>query len=220
MIASLTPFTLLDYPSKLACIIWFGGCNLRCQYCYNFEFLNASCTKIKEEEVLTFLKARQGFLDGVVLSGGECTIWGERLIRFAQQIKELGFCLKLDSNATNPEVLQRMIDVSLLDYIALDFKAPREKYAKICGIKGEKFDEFEQCVKILNEARVDYEIRTTFHSELLSLQDLQWMEEYIRSLGYKREYYVQGFVGDKGSLGNLLESNNASLKEVKNILMR
>lgn len=192
---------------------------MRCQYCYNFEFLNP-CKGLEEDEILEFLRSRQGLLDGVVLSGGECTIWGERLIKFAQKIKDLGFCIKLDSNATNPSVIQKMIDASLLDYVALDFKAPREKYAHICGTKNEKIDEFAECVKILNQARVEYEIRTTFHSELLGLEDLEWMEEHVRDLGYKGKYFIQGFVGDKGCLGNLGISDHAFLYSCKKFVVR
>lgn len=217
MIASLTPFSLIDYPNKLACILWFGGCNLRCQYCYNSELISAK-EFLDEEKILLFLKSRIGLLDGVVCSGGECSLWGERLLEIISKIKAMGFCLKIDTNGSNPKVLKKLIDKELIDYVALDFKAPFYKLQEICGKN--YFKEFESSFALLRDCKISYEIRTTFHSDLLTPSEIEEMREFLQKRGYEGRYFVQGFVGDKGSLGNLGKSNNALLKGIKGIVCR
>lgn len=217
MIASLTPFSLIDYPSKLACILWFGGCNLRCKYCYNSELISPK-EFLDEERVLLFLKSRIGLLDGVVCSGGECSLWGERLLEIVERIKAMGFCVKIDTNGSKPSVLKELIDRELVDYVALDFKAPISKLEAICG--RDYFKEFEESFALLRGCKISYEIRTTFHSDLLTPSEIEEMREFLKERGYEGKYFVQGFVGDKGSLGNLGKSNNALLKEIEGIVCR
>lgn len=217
MIASLTPFSLIDYPNKLACILWFGGCNLRCQYCYNSELISAK-EFLDEEKVLLFLKSRIGLLDGVVCSGGECSLWGERLLEIIGKIKAMGFCIKIDTNGSNPKVLKELIDKELVDYVALDFKAPFYKLQKICG--KDYFKEFESSFTLLRDSQISFEVRTTFHSDLLTPSEIGKMRDWLRERGYQGAYYVQGFVGDKGSLGDLRESKNELLKGIEGIVCR
>lgn len=217
MIASLTPFSLIDYPSKLACILWFGGCNLRCKYCYNSELISPK-EFLDEEKVLLFLKSRIGLLDGVVCSGGECSLWGERLLEIVERIKAMGFCVKIDTNGSKPSVLKELVDRELVDYVALDFKAPIYKLEKICG--RDYFKEFEESFALLRDCKIPYEIRTTFHSDLLIPSEIEEMREFLKERGYEGRYFVQGFVGDKGSLGNLGKSNNSLLKGVEGIVCR
>ena len=217
MIASLTPFSLIDYPSKLACILWFGGCNLRCKYCYNSELISPK-EFLDEERVLHFLKSRIGLLDGVVCSGGECSLWGERLLEIVERIKAMGFCVKIDTNGSKPSVLKELVDRELVDYVALDFKAPIYKLEKICG--RDYFKEFEESFALLRGCKIPYEIRTTFHSDLLAPSEIEEMREFLKERGYEGRYFVQGFVGDKGSLGNLGKSNNVLLKGIEGIVCR
>lgn len=217
MIASLTPFSLIDYPSKLACILWFGGCNLRCKYCYNSELISPK-EFLDEERVLLFLKSRIGLLDGVVCSGGECSLWGERLLEIVERIKAMGFCVKIDTNGSKPSVLRELADRELVDYVALDFKAPIYKLEKICG--RDYFKEFEESFALLRDCKIPYEIRTTFHSDLLTPSEIEGMREFLQERGYEGEYFVQGFVGDKGSLGDLGESKNKLLKGIEGIVCR
>lgn len=217
MIASLTPFSLIDYPSKLACILWFGGCNLRCKYCYNSELISPK-EFLDEEKVLLFLKSRIGLLDGVVCSGGECSLWGERLLEIAERIKAMGFCVKIDTNGSKPSVLKELVDRELVDYVALDFKAPIYKLEAICG--RDYFKEFEESFALLRDCKISYEIRTTFHSDLLTPSEIEEMREFLKERGYEGKYFVQGFVGDKGSLGNLRKSNNVLLKGIEGIVCR
>lgn len=217
MIASLTPFSLIDYPKKLSCILWFGGCNLRCQYCYNTELISPT-HYLCQDEIFAFLQSRVGLLDGVVCSGGECTLWGERLLEFAKRVKSMGFALKVDSNGSNPKVLKELLDMGLLDYVALDFKALAYKLQVICG--KDYFKEFEESFTLLRDSQIPYEVRTTFHSLLLTPIEIEQMRDWLRERGYQGEYYVQGFVGEKGSLGNLKESENGLLSEIEDIVVR
>lgn len=217
MIVSLTPFSLLDYAGKLACIVWFGGCNLRCQYCYNSELIEPR-TFLQEEKIFEFLKNRIGLLDGVVCSGGECTLWGKRFVDFVIKIQAMGFCIKIDTNGSQPKVLQSLLEANLIDFVALDFKAPASKIENICG--KDYFKEFEESLMLLKNSKISYEVRTTFHSDLLSISEVIEMRDWLRKMGYEGKYYIQGFVAEKGSLGNLGKSNNALLKEIEGIVYR
>lgn len=217
MIAAITPFTLLDYPAKLSAILWFAGCNLRCLYCYNYELLSTK-DFVSTENILTFLQSRIGLLNGVVCSGGECSVWGEKSIRLIREIKQLGFAIKIDHNGTNPEFIEKLLTQKLIDFVALDFKAPRDKMKEICG--KDFFYTFQDCFYLLQKSNIDFEIRTTFHSDLLTKEDIQSMHKWLKDRGYKKEFFIQGFVGDKGSLGNLNKSQNHLIKNCRNIVYR
>ncbi|MCW9026800.1 MAG: anaerobic ribonucleoside-triphosphate reductase activating protein [Thiovulaceae bacterium] len=123
MIYDITKFTHLDYPEHLACIIWFSGCNMRCDYCYNSDIVFSKQGKYNTEDAIEFLKKRVNKLDGVVLSGGEAT--GHYLYQFCEDIKELGFDIKLDTNGTYSRAVKELLDLNLIDYVALDYKAPK-----------------------------------------------------------------------------------------------
>ena len=217
LIASLTPFSLIDFPQKLAAILWFGGCNLKCAYCYNYELIKAH-KFLSQDEVMRFLKSRIGLLDGVVCSGGECSIWGDRLIELIQRIKAMGFCIKIDTNASNPKVLQKLLEKNLLNYVALDFKAPENKMQKLCS--KQYFKDFKTCFKLLRDSGIGYEVRSTFHSDFLEKEDVILMRDWLQENGYQGKYFIQGFVGDKGSLGNVGQSNNELVKNLKDIFYR
>ena len=127
-IKGLQKQTLLDYPDKLACTIFIFGCNFRCGFCHNPELIvEDGREEIKEDYILDFLKERKGFIDAVCITGGEPTLNND-LPNFIRKVKELGFLVKLDTNGSNPEMLKQLIDDNLLDYIAMDIKAPLEKY--------------------------------------------------------------------------------------------
>ena len=128
-IHSFTPFTLLDYPDKSACILWFAGCNMKCDYCYNPEIVFGKGT-FYFSEIISFLKSRSNLLDAVVFSGGECLIHKD-IITFIKLVKNLGFLIKVDTNGSQPKVLEKLIKEKLIDYVALDFKGPKEKFFAI-----------------------------------------------------------------------------------------
>jgi pyruvate formate lyase activating enzyme len=205
---SISPFTLLDFPDRTACILWFAGCNMRCGYCYNPEIVLGK-GKLSWEHVREFLHSREGLLEGVVFSGGECTIHPQ-IIPFAREVKAMGFEVKIDTNGSRPEVLSQLVEEKLVDYIALDFKAMAGNYQKIT--RSELFDPFENSLQILLESSVRIEVRTTVHSGLLSLMDLDQMEIWLRKKGYTGSYFLQHFRGDKETLEGLGESQKADYK--------
>ena len=144
-IYDITPFSLLDYPEHLSCIVWFSGCNMRCSYCYNPDIV-FSQGSICIDSLLNFLQQRKGKLEAVVLSGGEATQY-TGLIELCCSIKALGFKIKLDTNGTNTNMLTKLIELKLIDYVALDYKAPKEKFYQIT--KNKNFDTFLKSLTFL-----------------------------------------------------------------------
>jgi len=201
----ITPFTLLDFPDTPAAIFWFAGCNLRCVYCYNPDIVFGTA-RINEEEALTFLRRRQGLLEGVVLSGGECTTY-PHLLTFCHCIKALGYKIKLDTNGMRPDVIAALIDNKLIDYVALDYKAPEAKMGEICGGGSEK--RFWESFKVLRQTGIDFEVRTTFHPELLNENEIIDMAKLLKRRGYTSKYYLQIFQGGMKTVGDLPSSNHS-----------
>ena len=199
----LTPFTLLDFPDTPAAIFWFAGCNLRCVYCYNPDIVFGEA-HIDEIEALDFLQKRKGLLEGVVLSGGECTLY-PNLISFCVAIKAFGYKIKLDTNGMRPDVMASLLALDLIDYVALDYKAPDTKMDQICGGGSEK--RFWESFELLNNSGTEYEVRTTFHPDLLNDEEIVTMAKALKGKGYGREFYVQIFQEGEGTLGNLCFSS-------------
>jgi pyruvate formate lyase activating enzyme len=173
---------------------------MRCPYCYNKEVVFGE-KKIEEEEILEFLKKRKGLLDGVTFTGGEATLY-KNLIPFSERIKELGFEIKLDTNGINFEIIKEMVDGKLVDYIALDFKAPPEKFEKVT--KNKHFDKYEKTLDYLIGGDVEFEVRTTVHTDLLDENDINEIIKILHEKGYEGIYYLQNFFEtDKETLGNI-----------------
>ncbi|MCC5918062.1 MAG: anaerobic ribonucleoside-triphosphate reductase activating protein [Cryomorphaceae bacterium] len=202
-IFNYTPFTMLDFPGKLAAIIWFTGCNMRCGYCYNPEIVLGK-GQMNYSSILKFLKTRKNLLDGVVLSGGECTLH-RGLFEFCQDLKNLGFAIKLDTNGTRPDVIAKLLDEKLLDYVALDFKAPEEKFFSITGFS--KFSAFEKSIELLVSSCLSFEVRTTFHDQIMDKNHLQQMLLWLRKKRYSGTFFVQQAVANIPTLGNLKNSS-------------
>ncbi|MHC0447996.1 anaerobic ribonucleoside-triphosphate reductase activating protein [Flavobacterium sp. 3-218] len=202
-IFSLTPFTLLDYPHKTACIVWFAGCNMRCLYCYNPDIVLGK-GKISFDDVLSFLKTRKGLLDGVVLSGGECTLH-KKIIDFIKEIKAMGFAVKIDTNGSNPKILNSLIHDLLIDYVALDYKSLPHTFEKLT--QSGLFSEFEESLELLIRSGIPFEVRTTFHSSLITENDFVKMIEYLEKQNFEGNYYVQHFMNNVPTLSKLDDSN-------------
>jgi pyruvate formate lyase activating enzyme len=183
-ITAVNKFTLLDYPGKIAAIIFTAGCNMRCGYCHNSQFVLPE--KIKElsnhfipfKSVVKFLKSRQEFIDGVVISGGEPTIQID-LVDKIKMIKEMGFLVKIDTNGTNPSVLETLIKQKLIDYIAMDLKSSADSYNDICGTNID-IANIKKSVKLILTNKIDYEFRSTILPKYHSLQTLSKMGELIK----------------------------------------
>ncbi|MBW6487985.1 anaerobic ribonucleoside-triphosphate reductase activating protein [Sulfurimonas sp.] len=199
VIYDLTSFTHLDYTNHLACIVWFSGCNMRCDYCYNKDIVFAKEGKYSYIDILDFLKTRVNLLEAVVLSGGEASSY--ELVPFCRKIKELGFKIKLDTNGTNFLHVKELLDLNLLDYIALDYKAQKEKFTRIAH--SNKFDEFSKTLDLLIESHVEFEARTTVHGDLLDSDDVNEIILDLKNRGYKKSYYIQEFLETEKNIGDL-----------------
>lgn len=197
-IYSITKFTTLDYPKHLACIFWFAKCNMACPYCYNPLIVRSRGT-LSIDEALVFLESRIGRLDGVVLSGGECTLYPE-LEDFCEKIKTRGFKIKIDTNGTHPKLLRTLIDKNLIDYIALDYKAPSYKFQTLTQYRD--FDPFSQTLDYLIKTHFPFEVRTTLHHDFLDIPDIQHIIKDLQSRGYKHTYYLQNYLHVEDTLGN------------------
>ena len=182
--------TLLDFPGRVACTVFFGGCDMRCPFCHNAELLDGSAPAVMdEEELLDFLIKRQGLLDGVAFTGGEPLLQKD-LPGLAAQIRALGYPVKLDTNGTHPERLDRMIREGLVQYVAMDIKNSPDRYAVTVGL--EKFDigPVRESAALLMEGKTDYEFRTTAVAEL---HDDRSFEEIARWIKGAKHYYLQRF---------------------------
>ena len=216
-IYSVTPFTLLDYPDRSACILWFAGCNMRCIYCYNPEIVFGKGT-ISFEEIIKFLTTRKQLLDAVVFSGGECLLH-KKIISLIIEIKKMGFLIKIDTNGSRPEVLKELIQKKLIDYAALDFKAMPSDFEKIT--QSQLFIPFEKSLKLLLQNKIAFEVRTTVHSDVLKKEDIRKMINYLENTGYTGNYYIQHFVNGAPTIQKLghsfkeLENENLSTEKIK-----
>jgi len=191
-IKGLQKQTVLDYPGKLACTVFTFGCNFRCGFCHNPELvIDDGRPEIKQEEFLEFLKNRKEFLDGVCITGGEPTL-NKELPEFIAKIKELGFLVKLDTNGTNPEMLKELIDKKLVDYVAMDIKAPLEFYEKITNSKVNKGN-IKKSIDLIRKMK-DYEFRITVVPGLFNEEYAKMIGEWLK--GSKR-FYIQQFRGIK-----------------------
>lgn len=195
---SITPFTLLDYPDKTACILWFAGCNMRCSYCYNPDIVLGK-GKLGIAKIMDFLHSRKGMLDGVVLSGGECTLHKD-LIPMIKAIRSLGYTVKLDTNGCRPKVMKQILEANLVDYVALDFKALPESFQRVTS--SDLFAEFEETLHMLIYSATRFELRTTVHADLITETDFRNMVGFLESKHYKGNYYLQHFVNQVPTLGN------------------
>jgi len=195
-IGGLQKLTLIDYPGRIAATIFLCGCNFRCPWCYSKELVLPgkikNQPKIPEKEFFDFLKERKGLLEGVVICGGEPTI-NVKLPDFIKKIKKIGFTVKLDTNGSNPEMLEKLIDAHLLDYVAMDIKAPKEKYEKVVGVKVD-VEKIQKSIDILKQDKVDYEFRSTIVPQVHTKEDVIEMAKWIK--GAKR-YYLQNFRPEK-----------------------
>jgi len=188
-VGGLTSLTTIDFPSHLAAVIFIQGCPWRCRYCHNGPLLDPSVkTDVRWLDVMDFIARRRRFLDGVVFSGGEPTLW-EDLPEHIKQVAELGYEIALHTNGAFPERLQRLLDERLLDWVALDIKAPFDSYGKICGDSAG--GEFAcKSAEILIQSDIPCEFRTTVHPDLLSIDDVLTIARIISGMGVRR-YVIQ-----------------------------
>lgn len=184
---------------------------MRCVYCYNPEIVKGK-GNYNFYDIIDFLESRKGLLDAVVLSGGECLLH-DSVVDILIAIKKIGFLVKIDTNGSKPDTLKYLIDHLLIDYVSLDFKALPYKYYEITG--SDFYDHFISSLSIMQNATIDFEVRTTIHSSLFTKTDLESMIDILSGLGYKGKYFLQYFRPGTGTLGNLGESIfGSNLKEM------
>lgn len=171
LIGGVQKVSLVDYPGHIAAALFTIGCNMRCGYCHNPELVlpDRYIDSIPEGDILLFLESRKGKLDSVVISGGEPTMH-EGLPRFASQIKKMGYLVKLDSNGTHPDMIERMLDEGILDFVAMDIKGPLEKYQEIAAYPVD-ISAVQRTIQLLKNSSIGYEFRTTVVKSQLSPED-------------------------------------------------
>jgi len=207
MICGLQKMTLLDFPGKIACTVFLGGCNFRCPFCHNSELFMGKPEKLMEdEEFFKFLSTRKGLLDGVCVSGGEPTLYKD-LPAFMARIKEMGFLTKLDTNGGRPEIVKKLVADGLVDYIAMDVKNSPALYARTVGLETMELARIEESLRFLIGGNVDYELRTTVVAQLHNEASIQDMGAWLGGLvpGKKpKKLFLQQFVDrDTVLFGNL-----------------
>ena len=197
MICGLQKMTLLDFPGKIACTVFLGGCNFRCPFCHNSELFMGKPEKLMEdEEFFAFLKSRKGLLDGVCVSGGEPTLY-KTLPDFLAKIKEMGFLVKLDTNGYRPEVLKALVQQGLVDYVAMDVKNSPAMYAQSVGLEKMELSSIEESLRFLIGGELPYELRTTLVRQLHDAASIQDMGAWLAALvpGRKpKKLFLQSFV--------------------------
>ena len=207
--------TLLDFPGKVACIVFTGGCNLRCPFCHNASLVTHIHPEqsIDEEEILAYLAKRRRMLEGVCVTGGEPLMQRE-LVSFLRRVKELGLSVKLDTNGTLPDRLREVVEAGLVDYVAVDVKNDREHYAATVGIEGFDVTPVEQTLHLLSTGVVPYELRTTVVDEL---HDVKCIEQIAKALPQDARYFLQSFT-DSGDLITDTPLHAPSQKTLENML--
>lgn len=193
-IRGIVKFSLIDYPGKIACVIFVGSCNFRCPYCHNPHLVidPESQPELQQSSVMAFLEERRGKLDAVVVSGGEPTL-RPRLLEFLKIVKSLGLDIKIDTNGTNKEVIETLNNEGLVDRLGIDYKAPRSKYALVTGIdNGKMIDNVFSTLKYAVAEKIPLDVRTTVHKALLNEDDLRIMRNELDNMGIE-EWTLQQF---------------------------
>ena len=195
-IAGLEKFSGVDYDGKLACTVFLSGCNFRCPFCHNSPLVITTQENLTEQEFFDFLVERKSMLNGVCVSGGEPTLYND-LPEFIAKIKALGYCVKLDTNGTNPAMLKTLIDQKLIDYVAMDIKNSFLMYPLTVGVDKLDLDSIKQSIKILLEDKVDYEFRTTLIKQYHTVDDIITCATEIEAA---KKLYLQKFKDSENCL--------------------
>ncbi len=195
-IVGIDKLSLLDYEDKVSIVLFSQACNFRCPFCHNGESVLNAQSELDFDEILAYLKTRTGLVDAVVFSGGEPTLEPNLEVKI-KAVKSLGFLIKLDTNGTNPVLLEKLIDEGLIDYVAMDIKNSPSLYAKTSGVNNVNLDNIRKSIAIIMKKAPDYEFRTTLVKEFHEHMDYDSFFELIK--GAKR-LYLQKFVDREGCI--------------------
>lgn len=214
-IQGLQKMTLLDYPGKVACTVFLGGCDFRCPFCHNFQLVEGGApAQMDDGELLAFLQKRRGLLDGVAITGGEPCLRAD-LPEFIARIRDAGFPVKLDTNGNHPRMLERLLDEGLVSYVAMDIKNSPKKYAQTIGLRDIDLGPIRESVQLLMGCAVPYEFRTTVVREFHDAQDFREIGAWIEGAPL---YFLQAFTSrDAVPDASLSAPDPASLREYRDI---
>ncbi len=212
----LQKLTLLDFPQKMACTVFTVGCNFRCPFCHNNSLVTNNVEDLSTEQILAFLKKRQKVLEGVCLTGGEPLLQSD-VVEFLTEVKKLGYLVKLDTNGAFPQKLKQLVELGLVDYVAMDVKNSQSRYEQTAGVKVD-LEAICQSVDFLKSGIVNYEFRTTVTG---NLHDENAIEEMGKWLSGAKAVYLQQFV-DSGDLidPSTVGCDVTTLKKYKTILQK
>ncbi len=190
--------TMLDFPGNVACTVFTPGCNFRCPFCHNSLLVTRMNENeiYTEEDILSYLKKRQGVIDGICISGGE-PLMHDDIFEFVSKVKELGFLVKIDTNGSYPDKLEKLIDSGNIDYVAMDIKNCPDKYAETVAVPGFDFEPVRKSVQLLLEGKINYEFRTTVVKEFHTPQDMVMIGELIKGAD---RYFLQHFIESEGNI--------------------
>lgn len=214
LIGGFQKFSLIDYPGKICAIIFTQGCNFRCPYCHNPELVDPKkfTIPLPEKEIFSFLEKRKGQLDAVEVTGGEPTLQKD-LLAFLGKIKNLGFLVKLDSNGSSPDIIQKTIERGVVDYFAMDIKAPLKRYQEVVCSRINP-DNIERTIRIIMNSGLDYEFRTTVVKSQLSPKDLLKIAQLIEGA---KTYVLQKFIPSRTLDPSFKKEASYDDKEFKDI---
>lgn len=210
-IVGFQKLSMVDYPNKTACTIFTEGCNYRCPWCHNSPLvLEKSDSYYEEIEIINYIDKRKGIIDAICVSGGEPTLQPD-LITFLEKLRNHDILVKLDTNGTNPKILEEIIERRLVDYVAMDFKNSFSKYAKTVGLGNVNLDNIKRSIEILKEGKVDYEFRTTIIKEFHDIEDIKEIQKEIGN----SKYYLQNFEDNENVVYEGL--HGFEVEELKNL---
>ena len=218
MIKGIQKISLIDFPGKISCTIFLGGCSFRCGYCYNSDLvLNpASLPEYLEKDFFGFLDKRKGQLDGVCITGGEPTLYKD-LPELCRKIREKGYLVKLDSNGTSPEMLEKLINEKLIDYIAMDIKSSFDSYEKVVGVKVNK-EKLKKSIELIMNSGLEYEFRTTIIPDVINENEMKKIGGMVKGA---KKYFLQQFNANEktidkkySSMASLTKEHIEKLKEI------
>ncbi len=219
LLKGLQKLTLLDYPGRMACTVFTGGCNFRCPFCHNASLVvptRQDDYEISEDDFFAFLESRKNKLSGVCITGGEPTLMPD-IARFIGRIKEMGFSVKLDTNGYRPEVLESLVESGLIDYVAMDIKTCAERYPTVAGVDID-IDKIKRSAAFLMKGKIPFEFRTTIVKELHGKDDMKKIGEWLAG---DESFFLQGFI-DSGDVicDGLNGYDKKDLTDLLNVLKR
>lgn len=199
MISGIQKLSLVDYPDEPAFVIFLGGCNFRCPFCYNRSIVEKTTSAYDTDDVLNMIETRSKIINAVVITGGEPTLYGDSLISLILKIKELGFKVKLDTNGTNPTLLKRIIVENLIDFVAMDIKNIFSKYNETTGVNV-SINNIKESIEVIEMSDIPYQFRTTINKTMHTINDINEIKSYLKDVS---KYKIQTYTYNKEQIKDI-----------------